>query len=503
MATRDTGQPASGVTRRDFLKASAIAGTVAGCGLSYAYDPEKAAAYEYDTVNYKVTNTTCPYCSASCGQRVVVGLTAPNIGKVVDIYGDFESPMNSGGLCAKGAGTLQLVTNPRRIGAWATHPENPVFAYDGTFSDGIAYKRTGDGAWGKISLDTAMGEIAGRLKTARGPMGAASSSSPLTSPTTVDSVAYTGFSGLMAVRKADGSFYVSTNGCKVDAPTLTGLLTGLPGTAAALMAAFDELVWSASDPRDYSTWTFQGRGDAATVLAANGAMGNTADIVRDGSTYFAYVCDPTGTMHRIQSTDMMTWSGYANLGAPGNTAGIKSPTIIKSGNNLKVWSNRFSAPGVEDNTLWYSTYDGTSWTAAVAVTHGGSQLPAFSGHPYVRANSTGFTLWFSNGGAVLSSTAPTATPNAFAAASTVCTDTSNIGNIVAPEDGWVGYTVYNTPGDPLGWAFASIKSFTSATNNTKRVAFFGSSHMNNESNYLYRKVIANFGTSNVEHQARI
>jgi predicted molibdopterin-dependent oxidoreductase YjgC len=39
--------------------------------------------------------------------------------------------------------------------------------------------------------------------------------------------------------------------------------------------------------------------------------------------------------------------------------------------------------------------------------------------------------------------------------------------------------------------------------NSKGVAFFGSSHMNNESNYLYRKIIANFGTSNVEHQARI
>jgi len=39
--------------------------------------------------------------------------------------------------------------------------------------------------------------------------------------------------------------------------------------------------------------------------------------------------------------------------------------------------------------------------------------------------------------------------------------------------------------------------------NSKGVAFFGSSHMNNESNYMYRKLIANFGTSNVEHQARI
>jgi predicted molibdopterin-dependent oxidoreductase YjgC len=39
--------------------------------------------------------------------------------------------------------------------------------------------------------------------------------------------------------------------------------------------------------------------------------------------------------------------------------------------------------------------------------------------------------------------------------------------------------------------------------NSKGVAFLGSSHMNNESNYIYRKLIANFGTSNTEHQARI
>lgn len=168
MATKDTGQPVSGVTRRDFLKTTAAAGAAVGCGLSFAFDPEKALAYETDTTNYKVTYTTCPYCSASCGQRVVTALTGASAGKVVDIYGDFESPMNTGGLCAKGAGSLQLVNNPRRVGAWAgAHPEGAVFAYDPAYTDGIAYRREGDGAWSKVSLDAAMTEIAGSLKTAR------------------------------------------------------------------------------------------------------------------------------------------------------------------------------------------------------------------------------------------------------------------------------------------------------------------------------------------------
>ncbi|TLM80154.1 MAG: twin-arginine translocation signal domain-containing protein, partial [Actinobacteria bacterium] len=118
MATRDTGMPAiTGISRRDFVKVTAAATAVAGCGLDFAYDAEKAAAYEGNTA-YQITATTCPYCSASCGQRVVVE-KATN--KVVDIYGDFESPMNSGGLCAKGAGTLQLVNNARRVGVGTGH----------------------------------------------------------------------------------------------------------------------------------------------------------------------------------------------------------------------------------------------------------------------------------------------------------------------------------------------------------------------------------------------
>jgi formate dehydrogenase major subunit len=166
MATRDTGKPTSGITRRDFLKASAATAAVMGCGLDFAFDAEKALAYE-SSLLYKVTNTTCPYCSASCGQRVVTEIST---GKVVDIYGDFESPMNSGGLCAKGAGGHQLATNPRRIGAWAgTHPVNAVYAADTTtYPDGVAYKRTGDGAWSAMTLDAAMAEIGPALVTARG-----------------------------------------------------------------------------------------------------------------------------------------------------------------------------------------------------------------------------------------------------------------------------------------------------------------------------------------------
>lgn len=172
MATKDTGQSFGGMTRRAFLKTAAIAGaTATSCGFDVAYNAQKAFAYENDATNYKVSATTCPYCSASCGQRVVTALTGDNAGKVVDIYGDFESPMNSGGLCAKGAGSLQLVNNSRRLGAYeGAHPQDAAFAANPTFADGAAYKRTGDGDWSQVELDVAMAEIAKELVAARGPL---------------------------------------------------------------------------------------------------------------------------------------------------------------------------------------------------------------------------------------------------------------------------------------------------------------------------------------------
>lgn len=165
MATRDTGQAASGITRRDFLKAAAATTAAVGCGLDFAFDAEKAAAYEGNP-NYTVAFTTCPYCSASCGQRVV---KENSTGEIVDLYGDFESPINQGGLCSKGAGTLQLVNNERRIGAWpGSHPEGDVFAYDPAYdSTGVAYRREGDGPWQKVTYDAAWAEIVPGMIAAR------------------------------------------------------------------------------------------------------------------------------------------------------------------------------------------------------------------------------------------------------------------------------------------------------------------------------------------------
>jgi len=499
MATRDTGQGAGGISRRDFLKASAAATAVVGCGLEFAYNPAKAQAYEGDN-NYQITSTTCPYCSASCGQRVVV---QKSTGKGVDIYGDFESPMNSGGLCAKGAGSIQLANNPRRLGAYTgTHPVNPAFAADGT-TDAVAYKRTGDGAWARMPLDTALGEIAPALKTARGLVAPANALLPLfTGGDAINGVTYTGFSGLNTLKKANGSYFVATNGNKVNLATLGGHLAGLPGTAAAVAADFDGLVFTATDPIDRTTYTFEGLSNFGSVMLAQNVFANTGDIVRDGATYYTYAVDAlTGNMHMATSLDMRAWTYAGLLGKPAGVGTMSSPSVLKTGAAIKVWY-----VDTATSKLQYASYDGTAWSTAVNVTVGGTEPVAFVGHPLVSSDGTSLTIQFVLGsGGIKKATAPVATPAVFAAASSVYDNVAKSeGNVSDGGSKGILFTTYAQP-DPTdtGWAYSDVKAVAVSATNSLGVAFFGCSHMNNESNYMYRKLIANFGSSNVEHQARI
>jgi formate dehydrogenase major subunit len=57
-----------------------------------------------------VSRGVCPYCAVGCGQLVYT-----KAGKIIDIEGDPESPINEGTLCPKGANTYQLIDNPHRI----------------------------------------------------------------------------------------------------------------------------------------------------------------------------------------------------------------------------------------------------------------------------------------------------------------------------------------------------------------------------------------------------
>jgi len=153
MGKKDSSGGQFELSRRDFVKVAGAA--TAAVATMEPLMPAPAAALKLDPLDVTGTTTylsTCPYCSAQCGQRVVVGNETK---KVYDVYGDVDSPTNNGGLCAKGAGSYQLVNNSRRLGV----PEHTA-GVDGQDFTGTAWKRVGNGAWQTISLATAMTEIA-------------------------------------------------------------------------------------------------------------------------------------------------------------------------------------------------------------------------------------------------------------------------------------------------------------------------------------------------------
>lgn len=80
--------------------------------------------------------SVCPYCAVGCSQLVYV-----KGGKVIDIEGNPESPINAGTLCPKGANTFQLNVNSHRI---------TEVMYRAPYSD----------KWEKKPLDWAMDRIA-------------------------------------------------------------------------------------------------------------------------------------------------------------------------------------------------------------------------------------------------------------------------------------------------------------------------------------------------------
>ena len=56
------------------------------------------------------TVSVCPYCAVGCSQLVYT-----KGGQILDIEGNYESPINAGTLCPKGAATFGLVHSPLRV----------------------------------------------------------------------------------------------------------------------------------------------------------------------------------------------------------------------------------------------------------------------------------------------------------------------------------------------------------------------------------------------------
>ncbi len=102
------------ISRRDFLRISgtAGAGTAVGALTSLGADlrPKVALAQRARITSAKAFPSVCPYCAVGCGTLVHV-----SDGKIINIEGNPDSPVNRGNLCPKGAASFQLHVNPNRL----------------------------------------------------------------------------------------------------------------------------------------------------------------------------------------------------------------------------------------------------------------------------------------------------------------------------------------------------------------------------------------------------
>ncbi len=129
------------ISRRNFLKLSGFSFVLSVLGFNL--DSFMAYALGLRTVGAKETISHCRYCSVGCGL-----IAHTSNGKVINIEGDPENPINRGALCAKGAGLIQLLYNPLRL-------RKPK------------YRAPGATGWKEVEWDWVLDEIAKRVKTTR------------------------------------------------------------------------------------------------------------------------------------------------------------------------------------------------------------------------------------------------------------------------------------------------------------------------------------------------
>ena len=138
------------LTRREFLRAAgALAGGVAAFGALNSRIAQAAPPKAIPLQRRIGEKTTiCPYDGTGCGFIV-----AAEGDQVVNIEGDPDHPINSGGACSKGSSLSQLRTvdgklNPRRLTK-------------------VLYRKPGGTAWEEKTWDWAIEQIAKRIKATR------------------------------------------------------------------------------------------------------------------------------------------------------------------------------------------------------------------------------------------------------------------------------------------------------------------------------------------------
>lgn len=132
------------ISRRTFLKISgATTGGAVLARLGFGLRPVKAYAQPLKVKYARETTTICPYCAVGCGEIV-----ATHKGKVINVEGDPDHPINRGSLCSKGSALYQVVNNNRRLSK-------------------VLYRAPQAREWREVSWDWALDRIAANIKKTR------------------------------------------------------------------------------------------------------------------------------------------------------------------------------------------------------------------------------------------------------------------------------------------------------------------------------------------------
>ncbi len=134
----------SAVTRRDFIKIGAAgAGGLGLSSLGFELAEAVQVKQQLHIAGAKESHSVCPYCAVGCSL-----VAYSSNGKILQIEGDPDSPVNEGRLCPKGASAMQLATSARRV-------------------EDVLYRPAKSTEWRKISWDDALQKIAQNLKDSR------------------------------------------------------------------------------------------------------------------------------------------------------------------------------------------------------------------------------------------------------------------------------------------------------------------------------------------------
>ena len=133
-----------GITRRTFIKG--MGSGITAVALADVVLPRSGwagAVHPAKTKDTQVTTSICPFCGVGCGL-----IANTKGGKLINVEGDPDHPINQGSLCSKGQAVFEVVTSPRRLKK-------------------VRYRAPGSDHWEEKSLDWAMTTLAQRVKATR------------------------------------------------------------------------------------------------------------------------------------------------------------------------------------------------------------------------------------------------------------------------------------------------------------------------------------------------